>query len=197
MRQNFQKFLFDENFDREIISARIHTCNGLTVVCFFWDFISTNTAQSLCVHNRLHYDMEVEFVYFILHYPVIIIMHTYLQALNIWNACQVYSVECVSQIKSIPAITFVSYMWLCFHPTNFSLVIVRIFVLHLIVIMNSDIWIINRCLGLCHETMVWYHNVYNIRGDSAHPFLLWGLWEYVYFIILSSSNWECESLAIV
>ena len=34
-------------------------------------------------------------------YCIIIIMQTYLKALNIQNACQEYSVECMSTIKSI------------------------------------------------------------------------------------------------
>ena len=41
-----------------------------------------------------------------LHYIIIVIMQTYLKILNFQTACQVYSVECVSKIKSILAIIF-------------------------------------------------------------------------------------------
>ena len=53
-----------------------------------------------------------------LHYPIIIIMETYLKALNMQNACQVYSVKCVFKIKSI--IFHTIYRDAYFLPTHFS-----------------------------------------------------------------------------
>ena len=37
-------------------------------------------------------------------YFVYATVHTYLKTLNIWNGCQVYSVECVSKIKLVISI---------------------------------------------------------------------------------------------
>ena len=55
-----------------------------------WDFVSIIDVQSMvCPHDRVHLSA--------------IIMQTYL---NFWNACQVYAVECVSQIKSFLPVTF-------------------------------------------------------------------------------------------
>ena len=54
----------------------------------------------MCANNRVHYGMKVPFV--CLHITLhIIIMQTYLKALNIWNAHQIYSAEYVSEINSI------------------------------------------------------------------------------------------------
>ena len=35
------------------------------------------------------------------HHLIIITVQTYLKTLNLWNACQIYFVECVSKIKQI------------------------------------------------------------------------------------------------
>ena len=35
------------------------------------------------------------------HHPIIIIVQNYLKTLNLWNACQIYFVECVSKFKHI------------------------------------------------------------------------------------------------
>ena len=56
-----------------------------------------------------------------LHHLIIIIMLTYLKALNYLNACQVYAAECVSKIKTIPSIIFYSiYGAVCLQLTQFS-----------------------------------------------------------------------------
>ena len=89
-----------------------------------------------------------------LHHIIIIIMQTYLKALNNLNACQVYDAECVSKIKTILSIIFYSiyravssaypillwWSWEC--------------VLCLIIIIKPEVWIINHCQGLGHETKV-------------------------------------------
>ena len=40
-----------------------------------------------------------------------------------------------------------------------NLMIVRIYLLYLIIIIKSDVWPICHCLGLGHETMVWFTGV--------------------------------------
>ena len=56
-----------------------------------------------------------------LHHLIIIIMQTYLKALNYSNACQVYAAECVSKIKKILSIIFYSiYGAVCLQLTYFS-----------------------------------------------------------------------------
>ena len=55
------------------------------------------------------------------HHLIIIIMQTYLKALNYKNACQVYDAECVSKIKTILSIIFYSiYGAVCLQLTQFS-----------------------------------------------------------------------------
>ena len=51
---------------------------------------------------------------------VIIIVQTYLKTLKLWNACQIYFVECVSKIKHI--LSFIHYTIhgaVCFQFTHF------------------------------------------------------------------------------
>ena len=48
------------------------------------------------------------------HHLIIIIVQTYLKALNILNACQIYFVECVTKIKHILFVFHSLYnMWGC------------------------------------------------------------------------------------
>ena len=56
-----------------------------------------------------------------LHHLIIVIMQTYLKALNYWNARQVYDAECVSKIKTIISIIFYSiYGAVCLQLTEIS-----------------------------------------------------------------------------
>ena len=43
-----------------------------------------------------------------LRHLIVIIIHSCLKPLYIWNSCQVYAVQCVSKIKAIP--TIIIYM---------------------------------------------------------------------------------------
>ena len=90
----------------------------------------------------------------ILHH-LIIIMLTYLNALDISNVSQIYFVECGCRIKSVLLIIFMHYMGLCVFSLSISLVmIVKICVLYLIIIIKMEIWMIYHCLGLGHEIML-------------------------------------------
>ena len=90
-----------------------------------------------------------------LHHLIIIIMQTYLKALNYQNACQVYDAECVSKIKTILSIIFVFTIWGCVSSAYPILLWwSRECVLYFIIIIKPEVWIINHCLGLGHETMV-------------------------------------------
>ena len=67
----------------------------------------------------------------------------------------IYSVACVSKIKSILSMIF----YVVYVPSVFILpislsIILRIFVLHFIIIIKFEIWIISHCLRFGHETMV-------------------------------------------
>ena len=46
-----------------------------------------------------------------------------------------------------------------------------------------------------HEII--FHAIYQGCVHSAYLFLLWWLWEYMYFILLSSLNWKYDLFAIV
>ena len=55
-----------------------------------------------------------------LHHLIIIIVQTYLRTLNLWNACQIYFVECVSKIKPIFSVIHYTVYWaVCFQFTHF------------------------------------------------------------------------------
>ena len=87
-----------------------------------------------------------------LHHLIIIIMQTYLKALNYQNACQVYAAECVSNIKTILSIIVYSiYGAVRFQLTQFSCDDRENVYF---IIIKPDVWIINHCLGLGQETMV-------------------------------------------
>ena len=55
-----------------------------------------------------------------IHHLIIIIVETYLNALNLWNACQLYFVECVSKIKHILSVIHYTICGtVCFQITHF------------------------------------------------------------------------------
>ena len=55
------------------------------------------------------------------HHLIIIIVQTYLKALNLQNACQIYFVECVSKIKNILSVIHYTICGaICFQFTPFS-----------------------------------------------------------------------------
>ena len=90
-----------------------------------------------------------------LHHLIIIIVRTYLRTLNLWNACQIYFVECVSKIKHIFSVIHNTiYGAVCFQFTHFPLWWWREYTFCLIIIIKSEVWTIIHCLGLGHETMV-------------------------------------------
>ena len=55
-----------------------------------------------------------------LHHLIIIIVQTYLKTLNLYNACQMYLVKCVSKIKHIFSVIHCTlYGAVCFQLTHF------------------------------------------------------------------------------
>ena len=78
-----------------------------------------NIQSVIWANNWVHYGPTVVFIY--LHYVIAIILQIYLKALNLQNACQVYSVEWVSKIKSSLSFNFYAiYRAVCFQITHFS-----------------------------------------------------------------------------
>ena len=69
-----------------------------------------------------------------------------------WNV--IYDAECVSKIKTILSIIFIFTIWGCVSSAYPILWWSRECVLYLIIIIKPEVWIINHCLGLGHETMV-------------------------------------------
>ena len=60
----------------------------------------------------------------------------------------------MSKIKTILSIIFIFTIWGCVSSACPILWWSRECVLHLIIIIKPEVWIINHCLGLGHETMV-------------------------------------------
>ena len=82
-------------------------------------------------------------------------MQTYLKSSNLWNACQIYFVECVSKIKHILSVIHYTICGaVCFQLPISLVMIERTYILCLIIIIKSEVWTITHCLGLGHETMV-------------------------------------------
>ena len=110
-------------------------CNIICYQLFHIDlkkfvFASITTVQStMCASILVHYGLKYSCVC-ILHYLTVIVMQIYLDALNIQNAFQVYSVKCVS---------------IC--------VDMRIYLIKLIIsIIAYEIWFISRCVVIAYET---------------------------------------------
>ena len=80
------------------------------------------------------------------HHLIIIIVQTYLKALNIQNTCQIYFVECVSKIKHILSLIHYTICGaVCFQFTHFSCDDWdNIYILCLIIIIKSEVWTITH-----------------------------------------------------
>ena len=75
-----------------------------------------------------------------LHSLTIIIVQTYLRTLDLWNACQIYFVECVSKIKHIfSVIHYTIYGAVFFLVYPFPLWCLREYTLCLIIIIQSEV----------------------------------------------------------
>ena len=91
-----------------------------------------------------------------IHYLIIIIMQTCLKLLNCLNASKIYPVSrmCL-RLGKFSQLSLMQYIGLCGLSLPISLMmIVRIHVLDLIIIIESEVWPIWHCLGLGHEKMV-------------------------------------------
>ena len=85
------------------------------------------------------------------HYLIIIIVQTYLKTLNLWNACQIYFVECV-RLSIFSPLSIIQYVGLCVSSLPIPLVMIeRLYILYLVIIIKSEVCTITHC---CHETMV-------------------------------------------
>ena len=83
-------------------------------------------------------------------------MVVYHHALSTKNACRVYHVASVSKMGLALLITFLHiYRVACVELAHSSLGDWKnIFITYLIIIIKPEVWILNHCLGLGHETMV-------------------------------------------
>ena len=108
------------------------------------------------MNNWVHYDLKVILVSSPITLSHIIIMETYF-------------VECVPKINCILSNIFIQDMYVFSLPIRLEM-IVRIFVLYCIIIIKSEIWIINHCLYLDHDVLsaespqksssnIWYHQM--------------------------------------
>ena len=89
------------------------------------------------------------------HHIITIIVQTYLKALNLWNTCKRYFVECVSKIKHILSVIHYTMCGaVCFQFTHLPCDDWENTYICLIIIIESEVWTITHCLGLGHETIV-------------------------------------------
>ena len=71
---------------------------------------------------RIRFSLQIVCYSFVctVHQLVIIIVLTYLKTLNLWNACQIYFVECVSKIKHILSVIHYTICGaVCFQFTHY------------------------------------------------------------------------------
>ena len=90
-----------------------------------------------------------------IYHTIIIIVQTYLKALNLWNACHIYFVEFVSKIMHVLSVIHYTICGaVCFQFTNSPCddweSVYTLSYYHI----KSEVWSIIHCLGLNHETMV-------------------------------------------
>ena len=87
------------------------------------------------------------------HHLIIIIVQTYL--ISQISLRYIYVVEYVSKIKHIFfPVSIIQYVGLYIFSLLISRVMIeRIYILCLIIIIKSEVWIITHCLGLGHETL--------------------------------------------
>ena len=106
-----------------------------------WEFILIIIVQfMMSANSRIRYGLQIVFVCL---------------TLNLWNACQIYFVECVSKIGHMLLVIHCSiYVAVCFQLTQFPRNGWESILLCLIIIIKSEVWTIIHCLGLGHETMV-------------------------------------------
>ena len=120
--------------------------NDAELWCFLWSvpwinsWVNNREAGDLrCC--RSHYDVIV----------MIIIMQTWIKVFNISNACQVYTVEFLSEVESIRSqLSLVQYKELCIFSVRISHV--RTCILYLII--KLEVWTIGHCLRKDPEKMV-------------------------------------------
>ena len=73
----------------------------------FYCFLYYGAVNDACVQILEYIKAWKSYLFFcLLYHLIIIIMQAFLKALNIYNSFQVYSVECVSKIKSKLSIAF-------------------------------------------------------------------------------------------
>ena len=117
-------------------------------------FLLLLCSPMMCINNRAHYGLVVVFVCLhntLLHYHYRCIWRSWTSKMLVK-----YIMSCVHQIKSILTVIFHAiYEAVCAISLQIDLtMIVIIQVLHLIIIIKSDVWPICHCLGLGHDTMV-------------------------------------------
>ena len=117
-------------------------------------FVSISNVPSRMCAKKIHCGLRVVFV--CLHITLSHYHHytNLSESIEHIKCFQVYSVECVFKIKSTVAIIFYAiYRAVCVQFKNFSLKIVKIFVLRLFIIIKSQMWIMGHSLGLGHDQL--------------------------------------------
>ena len=106
-----------------------------------------------CANIRMHYGPDVVYVYYTLHYPLIIAMSTY-HWTHKMLVRHILSSVCL-RLSQFTQLSFMQFMGLCVFRSPISFVMIaRIFVLYLIINIRSEVWTIRHCLGLGDETVV-------------------------------------------
>ena len=116
-----------------------------------WEFVFISIVQfMMSANSRIRFGLLIVFVCL-----YITPSHYHHCANFIWRHWNYKIVECVSKIKHIlPVIhyTICGAVCVCL-PISFVM-IERIYIICLIIIINSEVWTITHCLGLGHETVV-------------------------------------------
>ena len=110
----------------------------------------------MCANIRIHYGPMVTIICLRFQYLIVMIVQTYRMILNIYDACQVHYVECVSKIKSILSIIFHAIYGAVYKQlTHFAyndcenMCILSYYHHH-----QSKVWPICHYLWLGHETKI-------------------------------------------
>ena len=99
----------------------LYVCGGCTTICGRYIHIRESWVLLLYYFSVLFCAQIIEYIMAQWSYLIIVIIQTYLELLIFQSACQVRSLECVSNIKSILSINFHAiYGDMCIQPTNVS-----------------------------------------------------------------------------
>ena len=140
------------------ISGTLGHCFNYLCSVYWWSVY-------VFANDRIHYGLQVVFVCLQItpsHY------HHYADSSE-----GIELIKCLPRLRLFSQLSFIQYMGLCVFSLPIRMSWLWECVLYLIIIIKSEVWFINHCLGLGHETMVcavcltMFLSLYFYRGNDS------------------------------